>query len=211
MSAKKKPSPIQVTLDMDTFFQEEVLAVAQKQGLKVSPFATQYLARVLAKFANADSYLPTVVKATGESQREVPKLALLWLNSITQNPTDQYFQLQFLGDFALFTSGFFGDRIKSSVVDLDYYVAMGGQAYQRAGQLRETIASENALNVFFELSTGFAEFVEVFAEISDQSLLANDQSLLKLYEKWLASRSDRIGRMLNEQGVIPSLGKKDEN
>lgn len=212
MLGKKASAKIHLAQDMDAYFEEQVLVVAQKQGLQVSPFASQYLARVLGRFSNMDAYLPALPKGlNGALRREVPKLATLWLEGLQQPPTEQYFQLQFLGDFALFTSGFFAEKIKGSIVDVDYYVAMGGQAYQRAGHLRESLASENALNVFFELASGFGEFVEVFAEIADQSLLVNDQSLLKLYEKWLATRSERIARMLGEQGVIPDRGDSSEN
>jgi hypothetical protein len=45
------------------------------------------------------------------------------------------------------------------------------------------------------------------AEISDKSLLGNDKDLLRLYEKWLASGSERIRRMLGENGIIPSTEK----
>ena len=67
------------------------------------------------------------------------------------------------------------------------------------------------MNVFFELAENFSNYVEVFAEISDQSLLSNDTALLKLYEKWLNSGSGRIHRMLAENGVVASAGKGDSD
>jgi hypothetical protein len=197
---------IHVALDLDSYFQERVISVAQKQGVSASPFATQYLARVLSRFSNTENFLPR----GPEGRRDLPKLALLWLESLEKTPANQYFQLQLLGDVALFTSGFFAERVKSSAVDLDYYAAMGGRAYERAGQLRDSIAAENALNVFFELSQNFSEFVEVFAEISDQTLLASDKDILKLYQKWLESRSGRIARMLGEKKVIAASGRRND-
>jgi len=201
----KSSAKIHLASDLKSYFESEITSIARKQGTEVTPFASQYLARLLERFANMKNYAtePKLDSAQNEgNKQQLPVLATLWLESLSLNPSEQYFMLQQLGDVALFTSGFFGDRIRHSVVDMDYYIAMGGRAYERVGHLRDSIANERALNVFFELSAGFEAFVEVFAEISDASLLGDEKSLVKLYEKWLQSRSDRIGRMLAEKGII---------
>ena len=138
-----------------------------------------------------------------------PTLSILWLESVSKHQGEQYFQLQKLGDLALFTSGFFAERIDRSAVDLDFYRAMGGMAYERAGKIRETLQAEEALNIFFELASRFGECTEIFNELSERSLLTNDRDLLSLYEKWLRSGSKRLSRMLQESGVIPMKKASD--
>lgn len=192
--------------NLGDYFEGEVKDTARKQGLSVSPFASSYLAKMLTRFADARSYLAQRHSDEDKKTQEIPTLALLWLEGFSKTVVEQLNQYQYLGDVALFTSGYFGERLDRSLVDMDYYMAMGGRAYERAGKLRESIQAERTVNVFFELSGQFQGFVEVVAEISDRTLLANDKDLLKLYEKWCRTDSERIRRMLAENGVIAQKG-----
>jgi hypothetical protein len=203
-----RPS-IHLTTDLRSFFQEEVRLTASRQGLELSSPTAQYLSSVLAKFTDARNYLQAgEADEKGRERASYPTLALLWLEGLSKSFTEQLFHMQHVGDVALFTSGFFGDRIRGSVVDMDYYAAMGGRAYETAGKIRESIASERELNVYFELAANFREFTEIFAELADRTHLGSDKGLLRLYEKWLAGRNERLARMLREAGVMPS---KPEN
>ena len=200
---------IHLAKDLNSYFESEVANVARKQGLNVSPFAQRYLAGVLSRFANANEFLQKSTITDGKNA--FPSIFSMWLEGLTQSMGAQMSQMQLVGDLTLFTTGFFSEKLHRSSIDMDFYVAMGGKAYERAGHLRESIAAERALNVFFELAENFSNYVEVFAEISDQSLLSNDTALLKLYEKWLNSGSGRIHRMLAENGVVASAGKGDSD
>ncbi|MBS1985923.1 MAG: hypothetical protein JST16_17315 [Bdellovibrionales bacterium] len=189
-----KSSVIHLATDIDSYFEGEIQAIAGRQKIELSPFAVKYLGRMLARFSDTQTYLKT--------QGQHSTLGMLWLEGLTKTVNEQLQQFQTLGDIALFTSGFFGDRIQRSLVDMDYYMAMGGRAYERAGHLRESIQAERDVNIFFELAGTFEGLVGVLAEISDQTLLGNDRDVLKLYEKWLHTRSERVRRMLAESGII---------
>jgi hypothetical protein len=217
---EKKSSFIKLATDLPTFFGEEVAETAAKQGLSISEPVSRYLGAVLARFSETEQFFQSVKNSspnlnqssqqdTEKTKLEFPVLAKMWLESLSIPVTEQYFALQQLGDMSLFMTGFFNERItrNRSMLDMDYYMAMGEMAYQRAGHIRESIQAERAVNVFFELSKSFENYVEVFAELSDRKLLTNDKDILKLYEKWLASGSHRISRMLSEAGIIPSKGK----
>ncbi len=204
---------IQLATDLKQFFEEQVRETAAKQGCDMSPMATAYLATLLNKFSDANNYLQTfppqidpsaVALATESKERKsLPILAFLWFDSLGQNPAEQFFTLQHLGDVALFTSGYFNQSIAKSMADMDYYTAMGENAYEQVGKIRESLSAERSINVYFELSERFRNFVEVFAELSDQALLAESKAnILKLYERWLNSRSQRLERMLAENGII---------
>ncbi len=208
MTSKAK---IQVAGSLSSFFESELHSVAQKQGSAMTPIAQKYLARILEKFSSMDRYLekPGQEKSGEAQDKSFHTLATIWLESLHKHPSEQYFVLQQLGDVALFTAGFFQDKIKRSLVDMDYYMAMGGQAYERVAHLRDSLSAEKDLNVFFELSGRFKNFAEIFAEISDQSLVHDEKSLLRLYEKWLANKSVRLARMLSERGIIPAHKVKE--
>lgn len=197
---RKSPAGIHLATDVDSFFENEIAEASRKQGLELTPFTHRYLGRMLSRFSSTRNFLNTETGA--DEKATFHRLSLLWLDGQTKNPVDQLQQFQLLGDVALFTSGFFAERISRTAVDMDYYIAMGGQAYERAAHLRESIQAERALNIFFELSESFTQLVDVLAEVSDRALLANDRDLIKLYEKWLSTRSERIRRMLSESGVI---------
>lgn len=207
------PGMIRVATDLDSYFETEINETARKQGLNLSQMSSMYLARMLCRFVESRAYFTQNPTTNPDEQikQSLPTLALLWLEGQTQPLGEQYQRFQQVGDLALFTSGFFSERINRSLVDVDYYIAMGGRAYERAGHIRESIQAERDINVFFELSRSFGNLVEVMAEISDKSLLGSDQDILKLYEKWMGSGSDRIRRMLAETGVISAKKSGEGN
>jgi hypothetical protein len=103
-------------------------------------------------------------------------------------------------------SGFFPDSFRRRVVDVDYYVSMGEYAYGSLSRRDEDAFSE----VFGELSRKFVGFTDVLADISERTALATPTDVLRLYEKWLRTGSDRDGQRLIERGILPnsSIGKK---
>lgn len=207
----KSKTTIQLATDLSQFFKDEVRDTAQKQGLSLTPHVSEYLARILERFAKTQDYLLQHRREIESAElnefpgvAKMPTMATMWLESFHLSPSQQFFQLQNLGDFALFTSGYFSDYVRKSLLDQDYYFAIGGQAYERAGVIRESISSERAVNTYFELAEGFKQFAEIFAELSDRTLLGSDKDILKLYGKWLDLKSGRIARMLAENGIIAS-------
>jgi hypothetical protein len=197
-----KSGSIALASDLRSFFENECWDAVQRQGVKISELTNSYVASVLARYSSSQEYF--VPNKDSEKKREVPSIVTLWLEGLSGDTLEQYRQMQFVGDIALFTSGFFSDRIERSLVDMDFYTAIGGQAYERAGKLRESIAAERSLNVFFELSSKFPEIKEVLAEISDRALLGSEQGRLKLFERWMQTKNARLRRMLAENGILTS-------
>jgi hypothetical protein len=202
-----KQGTIHLAKDLESYFGEQLTEVAKKQGVKMSPLTHMYLASLLDRFSKTSAFLLQNMEDHRDSetaeQSAFPRLAPIWLESFSKTIGEQFIRMQSLGDFALFTRGFFSERVKKSgAADLDYYSAIGESAYARAGQISESLRVERDVNAFFELAEGFNGFVEVFSELSDQTLLGSDKDVLKLYEKWHSTRSQRIFRMLAENGII---------
>ncbi len=86
------------------------------------------------------------------------------------------------------------------LVDVDYYVTIGGHAYNALSH-QET---DQLSPVFAELADKFVGFVDVLSEVSERTFCASNADLLRLYEKWLKTGSRRSGQLLVERGVVPN-------
>lgn len=106
--------------------------------------------------------------------------------------------LKKLGDSSLYISGFFGDSLARKVVDIDYYVGMGGVAY---GTLSST-TNGDAAKMYGEFSSRFAAFVDVLTYISQDSLVQSNKDLLRLYDRYLATGSRLAEEQLMEKGLL---------
>ena len=100
--------------------------------------------------------------------------------------------MKFTGGLTLFVSGFFSDSSARRRVDLDYYVRMGGYAYGSAARLRSNEAAE----VYYELSTKFGRFVDM---LNKAGALSDAGGILRLYEKWVQTGSRRSGALLRRE------------
>jgi len=113
--------------------------------------------------------------------------------------------LKQIGDFSLFVSGFFADSLNRKLVDVDYYVSIGGTAYTALSRYETDAFSP----VFAELAENFVRFVDVLSEVSERASLGSNADLLRLYERWLKTGSRRSGQLLAERGVVPNLSAKN--
>jgi hypothetical protein len=205
------PNNIEVLGSLEDFFRDEVCSVCKKQNLELDANIASYVAQLLVRFSESSSFIEQHLPS-GEKAKE-PILALLWLEGLQKKPFEQITQMQYLGDIALFTTGFFADRIERSMLDRDYYMAMGEQAYQQVGSLQRSLRSDIALKeLFFKLSETFPNMVSVLEEISIRSQATQQNGIVKLYQKWLNSSDQKISRVLQENGVIPQgIKRSDKN
>jgi len=113
--------------------------------------------------------------------------------------------LKQIGDISLFVSGFFADSLPRKLVDVDYYVSIGGTAYTALSRYETDTFSP----VFAELAENFVRFVDVLSEVSERASCGSNADLLRLYERWLKTGSRRSGQLLAERGVVPSLAARN--
>ncbi|MEZ4813767.1 MAG: hypothetical protein R3A80_00980 [Bdellovibrionota bacterium] len=190
-----------IVTSVDDFFYTEIEKISKRHGLQLSPLVLRYLSGLLAKFSTASE-----LKLTHPTEHKDMTPTEFWLE-IQKLPYSQQLQaLQFLGDYSLFTTGFFSEYTKGSLLDRDYFQAIGGKAYYRAGEIKENIAAEKSINVYFSLAESFRRFSEIFSEIYDQTLLHSSDGAIKLFERWQQNGSDHLTRMLFENGF--HIGKK---
>lgn len=175
------------------FFKEHVEAACARQRLHAQPLTYYYVVSLLSEFTHGEK------SAAGHSVGGSEPLGVKLLRALDSGGTSQRVGLRQVGDASLFISGFFSDSLRRSLVDVDYYVSLGGYAY------RSLVAGDDTLSpIFAELSDKFLAFVDVLSDVSARTQVTNDSDLLRLYEKWLRTGSRHNGHLLAEHGILPN-------
>ena len=175
------------------FFKEQVEAACERQRVFPQPLTSYYIVQLLADFTHLDR------SAAGEALTSSQPLGVRLARALQSGGNDQRQGLKQVGDLSLFISGFFSDSLRHSLVDVDYYVSLGGYAYGSLGATDDMLSP-----IFVELSDRFVAFVDVLSEVSDRTSLTSHTDLLRLYEKWLRTGSRRNGELLAERGIVPN-------
>ena len=172
------------------FFHEVVTDAIKNQHVDASQPTEYYLVNLLATFATlAPCNEPLAIKLV--SAQSAP-------------PDERVKQLKDVGDTSLYVSGFFAESLERKLVDVDYYIQIGGSAYvQLSRYFRGFRHSEVFGDVFDELAQKFPRFVDVLAEISERTSMTSNTGVVQLYERWLRTGSERIAQRLREKGVLP--------
>lgn len=126
-------------------------------------------------------------------------LAETYLQSAQMDSANRREALKQMGDRCLYVSGFFSDSLQRKLVDVDYYADMGVAAY---GQLAGLATEDTTAQVYRVFSKRFLEFVDVLSFISQKSLVQTDESVLRLYDRYLRTGSTLARERLEELGVV---------
>ncbi len=196
---------IVATGSVASFFDEVVEDALKARQVEASHGAARYLVGVLSDFTRPDG-------ATREAF-ERPLTLVLQEALVMPNPAERFERLRHLGDAVLYASGFFADHFLARGVEPQYVFGIGARAYGTASSMLRAGSSGNldeqakSVDVFSELSDHFDQFASVIAEVSDIAFAKNAadaRGLLKLYEKWLRTGSDRLAGELTAHGLIPT-------
>ena len=196
-TASDRVVPVQNLRD---YFRESIDAAIEHQGVKVDPHAAHYVVNLLTLFSRSEDLYEDHGDAYG-----IKPLALMMVDAIDA-PTiaERNFSLQRIGDVALFISGFFADSLAHKLVDLDYYIHMGGNAYGSLSvEIHGTFRGRALAGVYKELARKFQIVVDVLNEVRDSARQSSDIDLLRTYEVWLRTGSKRAAELLKQNGVIP--------
>ncbi|HEY7291134.1 MAG TPA: hypothetical protein VH583_14955 [Vicinamibacterales bacterium] len=171
------------------YFKELVDGALAHQRVAAHELTAFYIVQLLAGFAHP----------AGDRSDDEP-LALRLAHALDSGGSRQRVGLRQIGDESLFVSGFFADSLRRKLVDVDYYVTIGGYAYHALSR-----SDGDALApVFAELGEKFVGFVDVLNEVSERASCSTNQDLLRLYERWLRTGSPRSAQLLVEKGVVPN-------
>ena len=185
------------------FFRDLVAKAIENQRARVQPFTELYLVNLLAEYLMSEALY---VQGEDGSWQQKP-LAFLLKEALEEPGPARVQMLRRLGDTSLFVSGFFPDSLsrRSNLVDVDYYIAMGGRAYDAVGMVAARHArSEKTL--WDELSEKFRLLVDLLNEVSERTLASTNAGLVRLYERWMKTGSVRLATTLEAQGVVLRKG-----
>ena len=185
--------PLLQTQSSLEFFKERVEAACERQKLVPQPLTSYYLVSLLDEFTHLGRGASAGAMISNEA------LGVRLARAMQSGGIDQRTGLKQVGDLSLFISGFFSDSLRRSLVDVDYYVTLGGYAYGSLGATSDVLSP-----IFAELAEKFSSFVDVLTEISERTSLTSDSDLLRIYEKWLRTGSRRNGDLLVEKGIVPN-------
>jgi hypothetical protein len=181
----------------EEYFKDLIEAALNRQHLHATAHTEYYLVHLLCRFVRPSSRI-----AFAEDTSE--PLALRLQRALESGGVERRERLRNLGDFSLFTSGFFTDSLIRKLVDIDYYVSMGEYAYGSLSRRDEEAFGE----VFAELSRKFLGFVDVLSDVSEHTALTSNADLLRIYERWTRTGSRHAGHRLLDRGILPPAGSR---
>lgn len=194
MSGTTGQATIAPAASVREFFQEMLDSAMTRQRIDVAEETGVYLVELLSAFTNAERLF--VRDEDGHLGQE--PLAFILKRAIEAPREERVRHLRRLGDTALYVSGFFSDSLAGKLVDVDYYARMGGRAYDALSDM----TGPGARLVFNELATKFLRIVDIFNEISERSAITSNKGLLRLYERYARTGSERLRLLLADKGVI---------
>jgi len=104
------------------FFKEEVESAMARQHLRTSEWTSYYVVKLLAGY---------VAAGHDDQTFDGQPLGLRLAHALQSEGAAQREGLRSVGDASLFVAGFFSDSLNRRLVDCEYYIALGANAYGR--------------------------------------------------------------------------------
>jgi len=199
-TAPGKPSLI-VDMNVAEYFKDSLHSALSRQKVKAGEDTVFYVVNLLAWTVRAENLFPQTPDGVGQQP-----LALTYAEAVeAKTPMEREAALRRLGDVALVVAGLFAASFSRKLVDVDYYIAMGGSAYGfLSEQASGSVRARTFRAIFAELSAKFQLFVDALAEVGDNTPMGSPNDVLRLYEIWLRTGSGYAAERLRKQGIEPA-------
>jgi hypothetical protein len=189
------------------FFRDRFTKALAHQRVSLEEQTSHYVVSLLVLYARTE----VSHRDLRPGQRWVSLSDLLARASAAGSSAEREALLQRLGDLSLFIAGFFAHGFERRLVDVDYHIAMGGRAYGSLAAAPINGPRRILCGVFGELARKFQPVVDSIGEISDAARVWGPNDVLRLYELWLKTGSQRAQGMLHRLGVVPSQTSLEVN
>lgn len=181
------------------YFKGAVEDATERLKVEISDYTEFYVVDLLSRYTNIKALTSTELVSAKKTFTE------LFMESYELNTEGRARILKYIGDTTLFLTGFFSDSFQRSLVDVDYYASLGRTSYRNLLDLLAAQVVRGGLEeVFDELGAKFFQLMDVLAEISESSRSQHAVDLLRIYERWLRTRSRRDEKLLRKLGIIPT-------
>ncbi|MBI4237824.1 MAG: hypothetical protein HY696_05325 [Deltaproteobacteria bacterium] len=189
---------IQCRPNLTEYFREMLQRAATHLRVGLAEASEFYIVNLLNECRKTEHLF-----AREEDRLDDTPLAVLLERAIhSENLAERIRQFKRLGDMSLFIAGYFPQRAQRRLVDLDYYIRMGGGAYLSLASC--FTGGDTFKEIYGELGEKFAVCVDLLAEVRRQGSSADGASnkdLLALYERWLETGSAHLERLLQREGL----------
>ncbi|MGK0297218.1 MAG: hypothetical protein ACI9XC_000819 [Gammaproteobacteria bacterium] len=186
-------------VDAREYFQGAVQSALQNQDIDVSGETVVYLGNLLTTFIYSDHLFEQT-----EDGVMLKSLAMYYKEAYeARTINERLTMLRRLGDISLFISGMFSQSLNRSLVDIDYYIAMGGNAYGYLSEMGNSNSSISLKIVFTELAYNFYDMTDVLSEVGESTNSIKNVNVLRLYENWQKTGSKRAANKLKAVGIYP--------
>ncbi len=184
--------------DLREYFQHTIDDALTTQGVDAAVETVYYIVNLLTAYQRADR----LYEQTADGF-ELKPLAIMYAEALElPHPQQRNQMVQRLGDVALFIAGVFSESLRRKPVDVDYYIAMGSNAYgYLSDAMRGTTRGAAFCAIFTELSRKFSEFAAALACVREGVEPNSDLDTLRLYDLWLRTGSRSAARRLRELGI----------
>lgn len=183
------------------FFSEKVRSSIRQQGAQVSEDVEFYLVQLLSRYSLSANLFET----NEEGGLEDRALALRLHDAVFDpHPGSRFVHLKKLGDTALYQAGVFYDGLYNQVVDVDYYISMGGHAYHSLANL-STASDRSLAEIFTELAVNFPRLVEVLYLCCESEVVRNNNDILRLIDRYVRTGSRKAEELLKEKGIVTDI------
>src|ERR1700751_5513486 len=132
------------------FFRDPFPAASEHQHLDIDEQSEQYVVNLLTMFSRADA----LYEKTSEGLRIRPLAHMLAEALDAPSAAARQRGLQRLGDVSLFIAGFFARSFARKLIDIDYHIAMGGNAYSSLADTMQRSISGRCIAAIFTQPAG---------------------------------------------------------
>jgi hypothetical protein len=151
-----------------------------------------YLGSLLERFGRSEQLF-----AYQEGQMTLRPLALLYSDAIeADNTRERCLMLQQLGDMSLFLGALFPERFTRRGILQDYFIGMGGSAYDYLADNARTNR-----HIYAELANTFTRMLEMVANACSRKHRLTTEEVLALYQRWLCNRDPVVENQLRAMGI----------
>lgn len=200
MSAVNQEPELIPVPSLQEFFRDSVDAAMASNKVAVDDHTAHYVVNLLTVFVRSEALYDQMPPGP-----RLQPLALMLADAAEASGDERNMALRRLGDVALFVAGFMADCLDRSPVGINYYVRMGGGAYHYLSvALPSSMRGRAIAPVYAELSARFVDLVDVLTEVRHVAGASRDKDILRLYELWLTTGSQRAARLLRLLGIEPN-------
>lgn len=190
----KTSSNIDFLISPRDYFSDTLTEALSSCKVNTYPIVFNYLVDVLQYYVFT-SNLFDEVNGNGKTSRST--LAELFLKAVNSESGKKIELFKKLGDSSLYITGFFKDSFSRKIIDADYYIDMGSNAYK---SLASHVKEESFSKAYLEISNSFSDFVSVFSYIAQKSMVQSN-NFFDLYSDYLKNGNEQSRTKLVENGL----------